>query len=312
VRCPQLNPQHIVSFYYVAKEGSFTQAAEKLGITQSAVTQQMKSLEDQFRVKLFVIRKQKPYLTLTGEKLLTYADEFIHQTIMMETFLKSYKSTTLRVGIAGTILLYMMPLIDKFKELHPFVQVSVKGGLSPELLDELLKFRHDICFVGRAFLSSFKYPSGNLTVYRIPEVERISFVASPQYPVEYDAEISWEELAHQPLIIQTEGSTIRRVVLGHFKKRGLTPMIGTEVDNIRCARELARQRKGVAPMFWPNVKDDVATGKLRVIKVEDGDIRLGIDILLNREIALSQLARDLILLFEEHFGSSIRLAESDS
>jgi len=300
-----VNPQNIVSFYYVARGGSFSEAAEALGITQSAVTQQMKSLEDQFKVKLFVIRKQRTYLTLMGEKLLAYADEFIHHSLMMETFLKSYKSTTLRVGIAGTVLLYMMSLIDKFKEFHPFVQISVKGGLSMNLLDELLRFKHDVCLVGRSFLSSFTYPLDQITVYRIREVEKIVFVAGPQYPLEPGTEVTWEDLSTQPLIIQTEGSTARNVVLGHFKKRGISPIIGAEVDNIQVARELARQNKGIAPMFWPNVRDDVDSGKLRTIAVKDGDIRLGIDILLNREIAMSPLARDFIQLLADHFGPSI-------
>ncbi|MBA4417361.1 MAG: hypothetical protein C0392_05570 [Syntrophus sp. (in: bacteria)] len=311
MRPPQLNPQHLISFYYVAKEGSFSQAAEKLCITQSAVTQQIRSLEAQFGVKLFMIRKQKAYLTLMGDKLLAYADEFIHHTMMMETFLKSYKLTNLRIGIASIIMLYMMPVVDKFKERHPFVQLSVRGALSLDLVDDLLEFGLDICFVGRAFLRSYTYPSDQLAVYRIPEVEKIVFVAGQEYPLEPNVETNWENLALQPLIIQTEGSNLRNVVLGHFKKRGLKPIIGTEIDNVQLARELARQGKGIAPMFWPNVRDDIENGTLRVIPVAGGDIRLGIDILVNQEIALSPLVLDFMGLLKDHFGWEIRRLEPD-
>ena len=79
MRLPQLNPQQIITFYFVAKEGSFSTASEKLFITQSAVTQQIKSLETRFGVKLFRMRKQKAYLTDGGERLFVYADEFVHQ-----------------------------------------------------------------------------------------------------------------------------------------------------------------------------------------------------------------------------------------
>jgi hypothetical protein len=55
-------------------------------------------------------------------------------------------------------------------------------------------------------------------------------------------------------------------------------------------------------MFWPNVREEVAAGRLKVIPVAGGDIKLGIDILINREIALSPLARDFIGLLRDHFG----------
>jgi len=302
MRAPQVNLQQIVTFYFVAREGSFSTASEKLFITQSAVTQQIKALEVQFGVKLFRIKKQKAYLTAVGERLFAYADEFINHVMMMETFLKTYRLTTLRIGISSALMFHMMPVIDRFKQRYPLVRTPVREGVSVDLIAELLIFRHDICLVGQAFVGSSTYPTGRLTGYRIPEVERMVFVASPDYPLPQNTESTWENLAREPLIIQSEGSNARLVVLDHFAKRGLSPLIGTEVNNVEAAKELARQKKGIALMFWPNVREDVDIGRLKVIPVEGGDIRLGIDILLNREVALSPLAHDFIGLAKDHFG----------
>jgi LysR family transcriptional regulator, low CO2-responsive transcriptional regulator len=301
MRPPRLNFQQIISFYFVAKEGNFDQAAESLFITPSAVAQQIKSLEVQFGTKLFRVKKHKVYLTAAGERLFAYAEEFIGHVTTMESFLRTYRNTTLHIGIATALMFYMMPVMDKFKELYPSVQISLREGTSVDLVSELLKFRHDICFVGQVVKPS-SYPTGRVTGYRIPEVEKMVFVVGPEYSLATNIESKWEDLAREPLIIQSEGSSARLVALSHFQKRGLNPIIGTEVDNIEAAKGLARQNKGIALMFWPNVRDDVNAGKLRVIPVSGGDIRLGIDTLLNSEIASSPPARDFIGLVKAFFG----------
>ena len=78
-------------------------------------------------------------------------------------------------------------------------------------------------------------------------------------------------------------------------------MIGAEVDNIECAKELARQKKGVALMFHPHVKEEVAKGRLTVIPVTDGEIRRGIDIVRNREMAASPVLNAFLAVVEGHF-----------
>ncbi|MBA4419123.1 MAG: hypothetical protein C0392_14635 [Syntrophus sp. (in: bacteria)] len=302
VRPPQVNFQQIISFYFVAKEASFEQAAEALFITQSAVTQQIKSLEVQFGMKLFTVKKHKVYLTVEGERLLAYADEFVHRVMMMETFLKTYRQTTLHIGIATALMIFIMPVFDKFKELYPLIQISVREGVSLDLVGELLKFRHDICIIGQALVGSASYPTGRVSGYRILLAEKMVFVAGPGHPFAKDVESEWADLAREPLIVPSERSHTRVIVLGQFRKRGFTPIIGTEVDNTEAAKGLIRQNKGIALMFWPNVKDDVKAGRLRVIPVAGGDIQLAIDILHNSETPLSSPARDFIKLAEDHFG----------
>jgi len=307
MKAPQLNLQQIISFYFVAKEGGYEEAAESLFLTRSAVTQQIRSLEVQYGMKFFTVKKHKIHLTTEGERLFAYADEFVHHLVNIESFLKTFRQTTLHLGIANLLMFYMMPVIDRFKELYPTVQVSLRAGKSVDLVDELLKFRHDICFVGQAFVGSATYPTGRLTGYRVAQVEKMVFVASPDYPLSADVESRWEDLAREPLILQSEGSNARLAVLGHFRKRGLSPTIGAEVDDVDAAMELVRQRKGVILTFSPIVRADVAAGRLKVIPVAGGDIRLGIDILLNREVALSTPARVFMELCQDHFGEMFPL-----
>src|SRR5512139_3017546 len=97
-----INPQHIISFYYVGAEKSFSAASERLCITEPAVHQQIKALEVQFGVKLFYVTKKRVCLTKPGERLFIYAEEFFNQAVIAENFLKSYRLSNLHVAIASS------------------------------------------------------------------------------------------------------------------------------------------------------------------------------------------------------------------
>ncbi len=297
MKLPQINVQQLISFYFVGKEQSVSAASEKVFVTQPAITQQIKALEAQFGVKLINVKRKRVHLTKAGERLLDYAEEVINHVKLAENFLESYRVNNLRIGLACALTLYLTPVIDKFKELYPSVKVAVREGPSLQLIEDLLDFKFDICLVG-----TLREINKRLQVFRIPQVEQMVLVANPGYPLVEKGEVRWEDLVDYPLIIQSEGSTARERILDHFRTRNLNPLIGAEVDNIECAKELARQKKGVALMFFPNIKEEVALQKLKIIPVADGEIRLDIDIARNQEIAFSPLSNAFLSVIEKHFG----------
>ena len=292
-----MNLQHVISFYFLAKEKSFSAASEKLFITQPAVTQQIRALELQFGVKLVNVKKKRVYLTKAGQRFFAYAEELFNHAAMTENFLKSYRLNNLHVGISTTMLVWLMGIIDRFKELYPSVQVSVREGPSLVLVEELLDFKHDICVVG-----TLTKPDKKLRMIRFPKMELMVFVTSPEYPLARGCAVKWEELAHHPLILQSEGSLSREIVLQHFRSRKLAPLIGAEVDNIECVKRLAQQKKGIALMFLPNIADEIAKGALTAIPVEDCEIQLGIDIVMNKETALSPVAEAFLKILKENLS----------
>lgn len=294
---PQINVQQLISFYFVAKEKSFSAASEKLFITQPAVTQQIKALEKKFSVKLINVKRKRVHLTKAGERLFDYAEEVINHVTMAENFLKSYRLNNLQIGVSSTLVIYFTPVIDKFKELYPSVKVAVREGPSLKLIEDLLEFKLDICLVG-----TLREINHRLQVLRIPEVEQMVFVANPDYPLLKKSEIKWEDLINHPLILQSEGSIARERILEYFRNRNLYPLIGAEVDNIECAKELARQKKGVAFMFLPNVKEELALHKLKIIPVSGDAIRIGIDIVSNKEMAPGPLTNAFLDVIKKHFA----------
>ena len=296
MRLPQVNIQQLVSFYFVAKEKNFRAASEKLFVTQPAVTQQIKALEGQFGVKLIRINKQKVYLTKAGARLLDYAEVIVNHATMAENFLKSYRVNNFRIGVATTITLYLTPAIDKFKEIFPSVMVSVREAPSFALIEDLIDFKFDVCVTG-----TLPRIDKRLHVTRMPEVEQLVLVAAPDHVLTRKVSVKWEDLVGHPLILQSEGSAAREVILQHFARRNLTPTIGMEVDNTECAKQLALQKKGVALMFLPSVKEELARGRLTIIPT-DGMIRMGIDIVTNQDLAVSPLTEAFMGIVKKHFN----------
>jgi len=300
MRLPHINPQHIITFYFVAKETSFSLASEKLCITQSAVTQQIKALELQFKIKLINVKRKRVYLTKAGEHLMGLAEQFLNQTMMIEDYLNSYTLNNLHLGIARSLTRYLTEIIEQFRELHPSVRVTVREGPSNVLAEELLDFQHDICIVG-----TLAQPNERLRVFRVPHVEKLIFVAGAACPLAVGQTAEWKDLARYPLILQSEGSLARTTVLNQFKKRGLEPVIGTETDNVEWAKDLVRQGKGIALMFLPNVKEELTRGLLKIVPIADSEVSYDIDILFNREMPQSPVMEAFLAIIREHFHCDI-------
>lgn len=295
----QLNLNHIISFYCLAKEQSFSKAAEMLAITQPAVTQHVRGLETQFGIKLVSLQKKRVHLTKAGERLMVYAEELFKQAVLTENFFKNYKSNNLSIGISSPLLPYFTSLIDHFREIYPSMKISIREGHSKGLIEELLDYKHDICLIG--VIPPY---SSRLQGFRIDSDEPLVFVVGPNYPLS-EKPVKWKELASHPLIIQSEGSAARAIIRHEFEKKGLTPTIGMEVSNIELVKQLTRQNKGIAFMFEPNVRPEVARGELKKIRLEDEEIRMGaIDILVNREERLAPAIESFLNLIREKFDNS--------
>jgi DNA-binding transcriptional LysR family regulator len=141
---------------------------------------------------------------------------------------------------------------------------------------------------------------------RIPHEEPLVFVTSPEYDIPFDTPLSWTELQSYPLIIQSEGSASREIIVHQFHERGLKPNIGAEVDNMAFAKELAHQKKGLAIMFEPNVLQEIANNELKIVHLKDGPIKVGaVDIIMRQKENPLPPVDSLLSLIKKHFKEKI-------
>lgn len=132
-----------VILQYLVEEQSLTKAAERLYMTQPALTYRLQQLEREFGVPLIVKHAKGTNLTPEGEALAAYARKSRDELNQIKDYLLNMRKKvkgTLRLGVASYYGLYKLPpLLKKFKDLYPDVQFNVTCALSPEILDLLLR-----------------------------------------------------------------------------------------------------------------------------------------------------------------------------
>ena len=152
------NLEYYKVFYYVGKLGSLTHAAEELSISQPAVSQALKQLEDTLGTKLFVRASRGIRLTPEGESLYFYVKRGYEEIELGEKKLKkimNLESGELRIGASDmTLQFYLLPYLEKYHEKYPHIKVTVTNAPTPETLQFLKEGKIDFGVVSTPFAES--------------------------------------------------------------------------------------------------------------------------------------------------------------
>ena len=295
-----MKPLHVhldqlVTFYLVATARSFTDAAEQLSLTQPAVSMQIRSLETRFGVKLLSVRRRVVCLTAAGEELLPHAEQVYRSARSAELLLRAHGGgSQLKIGVTSALTLYLLPLVERFKDHYPGVCVTIREGSSLKLLDELRESRHHVCLIADS-----NGAATDLAVRRLQAVAPLALVASPDNPLSMQDTVCWEDLAPYPLILRGEGSVARNIVLDELANRGIHPTIAAELDNVEATNWLVQHGGGVALVFLPSVTREIADRRLVVLPMVTGNVTVGIDLVVRSEPELHSACHDFISLVEK-------------
>jgi aminoethylphosphonate catabolism LysR family transcriptional regulator len=132
------------AFYMVARLGSITLAAKKLGLSQPTVTTQIRNLESQYSVELFYRGGRRLSVSDEGARLLPMVKALLQQEADIEFFLRNSGQVQGTLRIAATAPYYILDLVKTFRERLPQVEVSVEIGNSQQVLEALEDYRVDV------------------------------------------------------------------------------------------------------------------------------------------------------------------------
>lgn len=257
-RMAKLNYTHLRAFHAVAHEGNLTRAAQTLGVAQSAVSTQIKTLEARLGHALFERRGRVLHLTEAGRIALDCADTaFEAGEELLETLAGRVAARqVLRVGALATLsrnfqLTFLRPLLGA-----PDVSVVLRAGSLAELLAELEALRLDVVLLNEAPRHDAATPWRS---HRIDD-QPVRLVGHPHRlpngrPV---AEI----LRDTPLILPSEGNTLRTQFDRICERLDVTPVIAAEADDMAMMRLLVREDAGLALVPPIVVRDELESGLL--------------------------------------------------
>jgi len=294
---PKIDLRGLTVFYFVASEGSITSAADKLCLTQPAVTYHIRSLERTVGLKLLDVRRQKVSLTPAGIGLFKYAREIYQQMASAEKYLEDLRENSLRIGVSFTISPIVALAAATFEELYPHVKLIVRNSPSFEVAEDVLSSQVDLGIV-----VGLDYKKPKLRAIPISAQERLALVVSSSSPIPEKQRLEMADLCGYPLVAAPETSATRQIILSKFEAEGLKvpPVITAEVNSLEGGLSLVESGRGMGLFHMKLVERKIAEGQLKELPLSD-DILVGVNALLHINGPEHPVAGKFIALVREVF-----------
>lgn len=258
--------RQIEAFVAVAETGSFTAAGERVSLTQSTISQQIKALEEELGEALFVRGGRGVRLTEAGEELLPRARIVLDALDEIAVAFDAPGRTPrgrLRVGAASMATAYLFaPIYERFIATHPNIQLLIRATTTTEeTLRQVVSGEIDVGFIA--------VPVTNQALEVEPvATDEIVLVVNASHPWANRASVDASELDDQPMIAFERGMSHRRTMDELFAKVGVAPRIVSETNDPQMVKSLIEIGLGIALVPRWAVAREVEAGKLGVLTLE--------------------------------------------
>jgi DNA-binding transcriptional LysR family regulator len=266
-----LHKLHI--FAVVAQEGSFSATAERLYITQSAVSQHIKDLERDLGRPLFQRGRRGVTLTSHGEILQGFARDIFILVARAEAALTDVEHLTegkVSLGATPGVAVYLAPeWIQRFRGRYPQLTVALQTGITDQIVNGVLAGRLDMGLIEGELDA---YQDRRLGWRELEEVEQLVVVGT-HHPWVGRQSIQLDELTGQSMIMRPPGSQTRTWLDGAFRTRRISPKVAAEFDNLESIKRSVSQ--GVCLTILPGyvVRSEVGAGQLAAVPIEGAPLR---------------------------------------
>jgi DNA-binding transcriptional LysR family regulator len=266
-----MNIDQLKAFQRVAARESFTKAAQELFLTQSAVSQQIRSLEEEIGSRLFDRSGRRIRLTGEGEILLTYTQRLfdLHEEIeKLFGNLRTLKRGKIAIGATAVIGTYFMPaVISTFHQQYPEIEIDLRMGNSDQILRLILDREVDLGIAGmirpQAALES-------VFLHR----EELLFVCSPENRLAARRRVTLAELRNHPFIWREKGTQTLEIIRRWFRENALDdfPHQSLSLANMEAAKRIVGEGYGITVIPATAARREIEAGRLKRLAVAKFDL----------------------------------------
>lgn len=254
----KLNYHHLNYFWHVAKIGNLTKAAEALHISQSALSVQIKLLEESIGNQLFTRQNRKLLLTDAGNITFSYAESIFNIGDELEAMLKNglhKESQTLKIGMLSTMSRNFVEVFVKPLMNNPKVKLNIAARGQTNLLTELANHQFDLV------LTNIEVRGTNKQLWQCQLLvqQPISVIGAPGLKLSKKFNDDYKSL---DWILPAPGTPIRSAFDGLCAQYQFQPNVVGEADDMAMLRLLARDSNALAVMPDVVVKDEISAGTL--------------------------------------------------
>jgi DNA-binding transcriptional LysR family regulator len=253
-------------FCDVVETKSFSVAASQNYVTQSAVSQQIRMLEDKYGKQLLERTRGNVQLTPAGEILYQASKEIVQRYLDLEDRLQSVTKVVagvVRVATVHTIGLYELShQLKHFLKAYPQVQLQLAYGRSSKIYEDALKGNIDLGIV------AFPARRAGITVVPFRE-DRLVLVVPPHHPFAKHKQVSVKRLAGEPLVGFERDIPTRKETDRVLRRHGIEARYVMELDNAEIMKRVVEIGLGVAILPEPAVRPEMKGGSLVAIALSD-------------------------------------------
>jgi DNA-binding transcriptional LysR family regulator len=283
-------------FCDLAETESFTKAAQINHVTQSAVSQQISSLERLFKSLLIERSKKRFRLTREGQVLYDYSKQMIALFDALQNKLQEIKdivSGTIRVATIYSIGLHdLPPYIKKFLKSYPTVNVHVEYRRANQVYEDVIGNAVDIGLV------AYPVKDNKLEIYPLRK-DPLVLICHPQHPFSKNKSVRLKALSGQKFIGFEPDIPTRRALDKILKDHAVRVQHVMEFDNIETVKRAVEIDAGVAIVPESTVQQEVAKQTLAQVSLDDGELHRPLAAIYKKNKVLSPAMKEFLATLKE-------------
>lgn len=277
---------------------SFSQAAERNFVTQSAVSQQVRSLESKFKRRLLerVRGRRELHLTQAGEAFYNASREVLQAYGQLEESMRQLSGTvggTVRVATVYSVGLHELPaVVREFMEKYPKAKIDLEYSRTTRVVRDVLG--------GAVDLGVVAYPEKRRGLEIVDlKGDRLVFICRPEHPLAKRKKLSASDLQGQSFVHFERDIPTRRATDRILRAHGVTVQRAAEFDNIETIKRAVEVGLGVAVVPRPSVLDEQRTGRLAVVPLAEPEWQRTVGVIYRSDRVLSTAASKFVELLKD-------------
>lgn len=279
----------------VAREKSFSRAAEVLGRTQPAVSQAIRRLELEIGEKLFDRSSKDGTLTSSGEVLVDYARQMLNLRHAANTALREMKNLQngkVTISANEHTVFYLLPVIEEFRRQHPTIKIEVQRGVASRIPDQITAREAELGVI------SFKPSDASLRSVSVMNDELMLIVA-PNHRLAGKQSVSVKELGQETFIAHNAPSPYRQKVIETFAKFDTKLHISVELPSLEAIKRMVETGIGVALVPKLSAAAEVASGQIHGLSVKEMKLERKLNIVYRKNSVLSHAAQEFLRIAKD-------------
>ena len=259
--------ESLKAFCDLAETESFTKTAQINGVTQSAISQQVSSLEHTFNSLLIERSKKNFRLTREGQVLHDYCKQIIQTNDLLHSKLEELKDTisgTIQVSAIYSIGLHDLPqYLQKYMQSYPTVNIHVEYRHANQVYEDVLSNIVDLGFIA--------YPVNNPKLETVPfGKDQLVMICHPEHPFAKQKSLKLKDLADQKVVGFESDIPTRKAIDKILREYKVSVNYAMEFNNIETLKRAVEIDAGISIVPLATVRQEITQKTLIAVKIEDG------------------------------------------